>query len=100
MHIDRLRLHDLQRHADIDIELGPGLTVVRGPNESGKVEHGVRPAVVFALLGLLCIFIFLARGFNPWSLGIALFLGVPLLLVGLGLYVVAVVRDLRRHGVL
>ncbi|MGH2408059.1 MAG: ATP-binding protein [Candidatus Limnocylindrales bacterium] len=36
MHIDRLRLHDLQRHADIDIELGPGLTVVRGPNESGK----------------------------------------------------------------
>ena len=47
MHIDRLRLHDLQRHADIDIELGPGLTVVRGPNESGKttLQRGIELAL-------------------------------------------------------
>jgi len=27
---------NLQRHVDVEIVLGPGLTVVRGPNESGK----------------------------------------------------------------
>ena len=36
MRIERLRLRDLQRHADLDLRLGPGLTVVRGPNEAGK----------------------------------------------------------------
>jgi DNA repair exonuclease SbcCD ATPase subunit len=36
MRIDRLRLSDLQRHAQLEVEFAPGLTVVRGPNESGK----------------------------------------------------------------
>jgi len=34
--ITRLRLQSLRRHADLDLELARGLTVVRGPNESGK----------------------------------------------------------------
>jgi DNA repair exonuclease SbcCD ATPase subunit len=34
--ITRLQLQHLRRHADLDLELARGLTVVRGPNESGK----------------------------------------------------------------
>jgi DNA repair exonuclease SbcCD ATPase subunit len=34
--ITRLRLRDLKVHRDLDLKLAPGLTVVRGPNESGK----------------------------------------------------------------
>jgi DNA repair exonuclease SbcCD ATPase subunit len=34
--ITRLQLRDLKVHRDLDLELAPGLTVVRGPNEAGK----------------------------------------------------------------
>jgi DNA repair exonuclease SbcCD ATPase subunit len=34
--ITRLRLRSLKTHRDLDLELAPGLTIVRGPNESGK----------------------------------------------------------------
>jgi DNA repair exonuclease SbcCD ATPase subunit len=34
--ITRLQIRNLRRHADLDITLAPGLTVIRGPNESGK----------------------------------------------------------------
>jgi DNA repair exonuclease SbcCD ATPase subunit len=34
--ITRLQLRNFRRHADLDLPLAPGLTVVRGPNESGK----------------------------------------------------------------
>lgn len=36
MRLLKLRLQDFQRHADATFEFAPGLTVVRGPNESGK----------------------------------------------------------------
>lgn len=36
MRITRLRLQNLRRHRDLDLELARGLTIVRGPNESGK----------------------------------------------------------------
>ncbi|HUG29817.1 MAG TPA: AAA family ATPase, partial [Candidatus Limnocylindria bacterium] len=36
MRITRLQLRNVRRHADLDLNLAPGLTVVRGPNESGK----------------------------------------------------------------
>ncbi len=36
MRLTRLQLRNVRRHADLDLELAPGLTVVRGPNESGK----------------------------------------------------------------
>jgi uncharacterized protein YhaN len=32
----RLQARDVRRYRDLDIELAPGLTVVRGPNEAGK----------------------------------------------------------------
>jgi DNA repair exonuclease SbcCD ATPase subunit len=34
--ITRLQVRNLRRHADLDLTLAPGLTVIRGPNESGK----------------------------------------------------------------
>lgn len=36
MRITRLQLRNLRRHEDLDLELARGLTIVRGPNESGK----------------------------------------------------------------
>src|SRR5918995_574151 len=36
MIITRLRLDGVRRHNELDIELRPGLNVVRGPNEAGK----------------------------------------------------------------
>ena len=36
MRITSLALHDLRRYRDRQIDLAPGLTVVRGPNEAGK----------------------------------------------------------------
>ncbi|HEY8198637.1 MAG TPA: AAA family ATPase [Candidatus Limnocylindrales bacterium] len=47
MRLKRLRLTDLQRHEDLDLEFAPGLTIVRGPNEAGKttieraIEYGL-----------------------------------------------------------
>jgi len=34
--ITRIRLRDLRVHRDLDLELAPGLNVIRGPNEAGK----------------------------------------------------------------
>ena len=36
MRIRRLQGRDFRRYRDFDIELAPGLTVIRGPNEAGK----------------------------------------------------------------
>lgn len=36
MRISRLQLHDVKRYRDLQIDLAPGLTIVRGPNEAGK----------------------------------------------------------------
>ncbi len=49
MRIIRLHLHDIQRHADLEIRPSPGITIIRGPNESGKST--VRRAVELALFG-------------------------------------------------
>ena len=36
VNITHPRLNDFRRHAELDIELKPGLNIVRGPNEAGK----------------------------------------------------------------
>lgn len=36
MRITRLRVRNLRRHRATELELAPGLTIVRGPNEAGK----------------------------------------------------------------
>ena len=68
MRITRLQLRDFRRHRDLDLELAPGLTVVRGPNEAGKIDDpagdragahppGDRPARATS------------TGFAPWDAG-------------------------------
>ena len=47
MIITRLRLQNFKRHAELDIELKPGLNVIRGPNEAGKST--VQRAIEMAL---------------------------------------------------
>ena len=36
MRITHLSLRDLRRYREVDLDLAPGLTIVRGPNEAGK----------------------------------------------------------------
>jgi DNA repair exonuclease SbcCD ATPase subunit len=45
--ITRLSLRDVRRHRVLDVELAPGLTVVRGPNEAGKTT--IQRAIELAL---------------------------------------------------
>ena len=60
----------------------------------------MRLAILLAIAGLGCILVYLSRGFSPWTFGVGILLGVPLLLVGMLLFVVQVLRDLRQRGAL
>ena len=60
----------------------------------------MRLAILLAIAGLGCILVYLSRGFSPWTFGVGILLGVPLLLVGMLLFVVHVLRDLRHRGAL
>ena len=64
-----------------------------------KINRLIRTAVLMGSAGLICLLIYLMVGFEPWSVGIGIFLGFPLMIVALVLYVVAVVKDLKRHKV-
>ena len=60
----------------------------------------LRTSVILALLGMLCVLVYLWRGFEAFTIGLGIFVGVPLLLVAMLLYVITVVSDLRQRGVL
>ena len=47
MRITRLQLRDLKRYRELDIDLAPGVTVVRGPNEAGKstIQRAIELAI-------------------------------------------------------
>jgi DNA repair exonuclease SbcCD ATPase subunit len=47
LRIRRLQVRDLRRYRELDIDLAPGVTVVRGPNEAGKST--IQRAVELAL---------------------------------------------------
>ena len=66
--------------------------------EPPQISLLIRAAVACALVGLLCALLFLWRGFTPWSMGVGIVLGFPFLLMAIILYVIAVARDLQRHG--
>jgi hypothetical protein len=57
-------------------------------------------AVDIALIGLVCVYLFLWHGMGAWSMGLGMFIGMPLLLIAILLYVVAVARDMKRRGAL
>ncbi len=68
--------------------------------EATVINKLVRIAVVCALTGLLSVLLFLWSGFAPWSVGVGLFFGGPLLVIAVILYLIAVARDLRHREVL
>ena len=47
MRIRRLQVKDFRRYRDLDIDLAPGLTVIRGPNEAGKstIQRAIELAI-------------------------------------------------------
>jgi DNA repair exonuclease SbcCD ATPase subunit len=47
MRINRLQLRDFGTHRDLDIQLAPGFTIIRGPNEAGKstIQRGLELAL-------------------------------------------------------
>jgi hypothetical protein len=57
-------------------------------------------AVDIAMVGLVCVYLFLWHGLGAWSMGLGMFIGMPLLLIAILLYVVAVARDMKRRGAL
>ncbi len=57
-------------------------------------------AVNFALVGLVCMLLFLWNGMGAWSMGLGMFIGMPLLVIAILLYGTAVARDLKRRGAL
>ena len=57
-------------------------------------------AVNFAIVGLVYLLLFLWHGMGAWSMGLGMFIGMPLLLIAILLYVVAVARDMKRRGAL
>lgn len=65
MNITHLRLTSFRRHAELDVELRPGLNIVRGPNEAGKstvqraIELGLFRRATFASAEL--------EDLRPWS---------------------------------
>ena len=63
-------------------------------------NRALRTAIVLALIGLVFVLIFLIRGFTAATVGIGVFIGAPLLIVAMILYLVVVIRDVRRHGLL
>ena len=67
-------------------------------DEPSQISVLIRAAVACALVGLLCVLLFLWSGFTPWSLTVGVMLGFPFLLIAVLLYVIAVARDLQQHG--
>jgi hypothetical protein len=68
--------------------------------EQSDNSHLLRPAIGCTTVGLLCVAFYLWQGFSVWSFGVGILFGIPTLVVGMGLYLLAVIHDLRRHGIL
>ena len=57
-------------------------------------------AVNCAIAGLACVLLFLWNGFGAWTIGLGTFVGMPLLMLAVLLYIGAVVTDLKTRGAL
>ncbi|MBI3751341.1 MAG: AAA family ATPase [Chloroflexi bacterium] len=67
MRITRLQVKNLRRHRDLDLPLNPGLTVIRGPNESGKTT--IQRALELALTRRVTSSAGDIDGLRPWGSG-------------------------------
>ena len=67
---------------------------------SAWVRAELALAVDCAIVGLVCVLMFLWHGFGAWSMGLGTFIGIPLLVIALLLYAGAVAAGLKRRGAL
>ncbi|HEY4632872.1 MAG TPA: AAA family ATPase [Candidatus Limnocylindrales bacterium] len=67
MRIRRVQLRDMRRYRELDIDLHPGVTVVRGPNESGKTT--IQRAIELALTRRVTSTAAELDGLRPWDAG-------------------------------
>ena len=67
---------------------------------SAWVRGELALAVDCAIVGLVCVLLFLWHGFGAWSMGLGTFIGIPLLVVALLLYFSAIAAGLKRRGAL
>lgn len=67
---------------------------------SAWVTRQLTLAVDCAIAGLVCVLLFLWHGFGAWTMGLGTFVGIPLLLIAMALYISAVVTDLKTRGAL
>ncbi len=74
--------------------------IKKEPEASKWVRRQLALAVQCALVGLLCVFLFLWHGFGAWSMGLGNFVGIPLIVLAVLLYLSAVAFDLKRRGAL
>ena len=65
MRIRRLQVHDLRRYRELDIDLAPGVTVVRGPNEAGKST--IQRAIELAITRRVTSTAAELDGLRPWD---------------------------------
>ena len=67
MRIRRLQVRDLRRYRELDIDLAPGVTVVRGPNEAGKST--IQRAIELALTRRVTSNAADLESLRPWDAG-------------------------------
>jgi DNA repair exonuclease SbcCD ATPase subunit len=65
--IRRLQVRDLRRYRELDIDLAPGVTVVRGPNEAGKST--IQRAIELALTRRVTSSAADLETLRPWDAG-------------------------------
>ena len=65
-----------------------------------NINKLIRISVILGCIGLFCMLLFLIYGFEAWSVGIGMFLGFPILMVALVIYIIAVIKDLKKHEVI
>ena len=67
MRIRRLQIRDLRRYRELDIDLAPGVTVVRGPNEAGKTT--IQRAIELAITRRVTSSAADLESLRPWDAG-------------------------------
>jgi len=71
------------------------------PNRQPKeIDRLIRISVALTMFGMVLVLLFLIAGFQAWSVGLGVFLGMPVMLAGVALYIYTVIRDLRYRKVL
>lgn len=64
------------------------------------VSRQLMLAVKCAIVGLSCILLFLWNEFGAWTIGLGTFVGIPLLVIAVLLYLGAVITDLKTRNAL